>query len=88
MIREMANRGVVLMVDEYNTSKKCPGCKEDTVEDKERRIRSCKNCKVGSPGESCRLHCLTPEFEMDRDNVGSTNIGMRGFGTLLGQEWF
>lgn len=88
MIREMASRGVVLMVEEYNTSKKCPGCKEDTVEDKERRIRSCKNFKVGSPEESCRLHRLTPEFEMDRDNVGSTNIGMRGFGKLLGQVWF
>lgn len=88
MIRELASRGVVLMVDEYNTSKKCPGCKEDTVEDKERRIRSCKNFKVGSPEESCRLHRLTPEFEMDRDNVGSTNIGMRGFGKLLGQVWF
>jgi hypothetical protein len=49
MIRELASRGVVLMVDENNTSKKCPGCKEDTVEDKERRIRSCKNFKVGSP---------------------------------------
>ena len=84
----MASRGVVLMVDEYNTSKKCPGCGEDTVEDKERRIRSCKNFKIGSPEESCRLHRLTPEFEMDRDNVGSTNIGMRGFGQLLGQEWF
>ena len=88
MVREMASRGVVLMVDEYNTSKKCPGCKADTVENKERRIRSCTNFKVGSPEESCRLHRLTPEFEMDRDNVGSTNIGMRGFGTLLGQEWF
>ena len=88
MIREMASRGVVLMVGEYNTSKKCPGCLEDTVEDKERRIRSCKNFKVGSPEESCRLHPLTPEFEMDRDDVGSTNIGMRGFGLLLGQKWF
>ena len=88
MIREMASRGVVLMVDENNTSKKCPGCKEVTVEDKQRRIRSCKNFKVGSPEESCRLHRLTPEFEMDRDNVGSTNIGMRGFGKLLGQVWF
>ena len=88
LIREMASRGVVLMVDEYNTSKKCPGCREDTIEDKERRIRSCRNFKVGSPNESCRLHRLTPEFEMDRDDVGSTNIGMRGFGKLLGQEWF
>jgi hypothetical protein len=88
LIRQMASRGVVLMVYEYNTSKKCPGCGEDTVEDKERRIRSCKNFKVGSPEESCRLHRLTPEFEMDRDDVGSTNIGMRGFGKLLGQTWF
>ncbi|CAM9522063.1 unnamed protein product [Laminaria digitata] len=88
MIREMASRGVVLMVDERNTSKKCPGCLEDTVEDKERRIRSCKNFKVGSPEESCRLHPLTPEFEMDRDDVGSINIGMRGFGRLLGEVWF
>lgn len=35
------------MVDEHNTSKRCPGCFEDTVEDKERRIRSCRNFKVG-----------------------------------------
>ena len=88
MIREMASRGVVLMVHEHYTSKKCPGCFEDTVEDKERRTRSCRNFKVGYPEESCRLHPLTPEFEMDRDNVGSTNIGMRGFGLLLGQKWF
>ncbi|AAR26975.1 FirrV-1-M1 [Feldmannia irregularis virus a] len=88
LIREMAARGVVLMVNEYNTSKQCPGCLEDTVEDKERRIRSCINFKVGSPEESCRLHPLTPVLEMDRDDVGSTNIGMRGFGQLLGQKWF
>lgn len=88
LIREMASRGVVLMVNEHNTSKKCPGCFKDTVEDKERRIRSCTNFKVGSPEESCRLHPLTPVFEMDRDDVGSTNIGMRGFGQLLGQKWF
>ena len=88
MIREMASRGIVLMVGEHNTSKKCPGCLGDTVEDKERRIRSCRNFKVGSPEESCRLHPLTQEFQMDRDNVGSTNIGMRGFGLLLGQDWF
>ncbi|CAN0342496.1 unnamed protein product [Pylaiella littoralis] len=88
MIREMAIRRVVLMVDEYNTSKKCPGCLGDTVEDKERRTRSCKNFKVGNPEGSCKLHPLTPEFEMDRDDVGSTNIGMRGFGLLLGQDWF
>ncbi|CAM9681554.1 unnamed protein product [Ectocarpus sp. 13 AM-2016] len=43
MIREMASRGVVLMVNEYNTSKKCPGCFGDTIEDKERRTRSCTN---------------------------------------------
>lgn len=34
IIREMNNRGVVLMVGEHNTSKKCPGCFEDTVDDK------------------------------------------------------
>lgn len=88
MIREMASRGVVLKVGEHNTSKKCPGCLGDAVEDKERRIRSCRNFKVGSPEESCRLHPLTQEFQMDRDNVGSTNIGMRGFGLLLDQDWF
>lgn len=88
LIRNMAARGVVLMVDEYNTSKKCPGCKEDLVEDKERRVRSCTNFKIGSPGESCRLHPHIPVFEMDRDNVGSTNIGRRGFGFLIGCDWF
>ncbi|CAM9207965.1 unnamed protein product [Pylaiella littoralis] len=88
MIRAMAARGIVLMVNEYNTSKKCPGCFEDTYEDRERRIRSCKNFKIGSPEESCRLHPLTAEYEMDRDDVGSINIGMRGVGLLLGQEWF
>ena len=61
-----AARGVVLMVNEYNTSKMCPGCLTKTSEDKERRIRSCKNFKIGNPGESCRLHPEKPEFEMDR----------------------
>ncbi|CAN0207791.1 unnamed protein product [Pylaiella littoralis] len=88
MIRAMAARGIVLMVNEYNTSKKCPGCFEDTYEDRERRIRGCKNFKIGSPEESYRLHPLTAEYEMDRDDVGSINIGMRGVGLLLGQEWF
>lgn len=88
MIREMASRGLVLMVGEHNTSKKCPGCLGDTVEDKQRRTRSCRNFSIGNPEESCRLHPLTQEFQMDRDDVGSTNIGMRGFGILLGQDWF
>ena len=88
MIREMASRGVVLMVGEHNTSKKCPGCLGDTVEDKQGRTRSCRNFSIGNPEESCRLHPLAEEFHMDRDDVGSTNIGMRGFGILLGQNWF
>ncbi|CAN0373923.1 unnamed protein product [Pylaiella littoralis] len=88
MIRAMAARGIVLMVNEYKTSKKCPGCFEDTYEDGERRIRSCKNFKIGSLEEFCRLHPLTAEYEMDRDDVGSINIGTRGVGLLLGQEWF
>ncbi|CAM9531290.1 unnamed protein product, partial [Pylaiella littoralis] len=88
MIREMASRGVVLMVKEYNTSKKCPGCKVDLVEDKERRIRSCINFNVGSPENSCKLNSVEKEYDMDRDNVGSINIGMRGVGLLLGQNWF
>jgi len=77
----MASRGVVLMVNEYNTSKKCPGCKVNLVEDKERRVRSCTNFKVGSPENSCKLNSVG-------DNVGSINIGMRGVGLLLGQDWF
>jgi len=88
MIREMASRGVVLMVNEYNTSKKCPGCKVNLVEDKERRVRSCTNFKVESPENSCKLNSVEKEYEMDRDNVGSINIGMRGVGLLLGQDWF
>ncbi|CAN0291078.1 unnamed protein product, partial [Scytosiphon promiscuus] len=78
MIREMETRGVVLTVREHHTSKKCPGCFEDTVEDKERRMRSCRNVQVGYPEEACRLHPLTREFDMDRDHVGSTNIEMSG----------
>lgn len=88
MIREMGSRGLVLMVNEYNTSKKCPGCKVNLVEDKERRVRSCKNFKVGSPETSCKLNSVEKGYEMDRDNVGSINIGMRGVGLLLGQDWF
>ena len=88
MIREMASRGIVLMVSEYNTSKKCPGCKVNLVEDKERRVRSCTNFDVESPENSCKLNSVEKEYEMDRDNVGSINIGMRGVGLLLGQDWF
>jgi len=88
MVREMASRGVVLMVNEYNTSKKCPGCKVNLVEDKERRVRSCTNFKVGSPENSCKLNSVETKYDMDRDNVGSINIGMRGVGLLLGQDWF
>ena len=88
LIREMASRGVVLMVDESNTSKKCPGCKMNLTEDKERRIRSCKNFNIESPGNSCKLNSVENEYEMDRDNIGSINIGFRGIGILLGQNWF
>ena len=88
MIREMASRGVVLMVDEFNTSKQCPGCKMNLTEDKERRIRSCKNFNVESPENSCKLNSVSKEYEMDRDNVGSINIGFRGIGILLKQDWF
>lgn len=75
------------MVNEYNTSKMCPGCLTQTSEDKLRRVRCCTNFKYGSPGESCRLHPYEAEFEMDRDEVGSVNIGLRGVPLLVGEEW-
>lgn len=44
--------------------------------------------KVDLPGKPSSLHPLTPEFEVDGDDEGATNICMRGFGSLLGQDWF
>jgi len=84
LIREFATRGVVLMVSEYNTSQKCPGCHSQTTEDSVNRIRSCENVS----GCLLRENSDSGKFNMDRDDVGSTNIGIRGTGIVLGLSYF
>ena len=88
LIRSMACRGLVLMVDESYTSANCPGCKSRMSEDRTYRTKTCKKFILGSDENCCLLNSSRQIFEMDRDNCGCVSIGLRGFGTILGQDWF
>ncbi|CAM9202316.1 unnamed protein product [Pylaiella littoralis] len=88
LVRALACRGLVLMVDEHFTSAKCPGCRTMMDEDRSSRTKTCKKFTLGFD-ENCRLlNSSRQTFTMDRDNCGAVSIGLRGFGTIVGQDWF
>ena len=88
LVRALACRGLVLMVDESGTSANCPGCKTRLCENSSNRTKTCKKFTLGSDENCCLLNSSRLEFEMDRDNCGATSIGLRGFGTIVGHNWF
>jgi hypothetical protein len=77
-LREFAQHAVVVLVDEFHTSKCCPRCYSevidvDDVTDKNERIRVCPTIIGNSP-------C----FKADRDCIGAINIQQTGIFTLCG----
>ncbi len=76
-IREFAQFAVVVLVDEYCTSKFCPTCFSEVEDidsdDTSKRLRVCPTNTGGSP-------C----FKADRDSIGSINILQKGVFTLCG----
>lgn len=79
-IRALAQHAVVILVDEYNTSKCCPLCfqelsdySDSECDETEHRLRVCPTIIEDSP-------CLVA----DRDAIGSMNIMQKGVHTLIG----
>ena len=79
-IREMAQFNVVVLVDEYNTSKCCPLCYEELHDvmhqskEESERLRVCPTIVEGLP-------CLIA----DRDGIGAMNIMQKGLFALCSQ---
>lgn len=72
-IRQFAQHSVVVLVDEYCTSKLCPLCfSELKTSDQKERIRMCTTVTENS---TC--------FEADRDSIGAINILQKGVYRLL-----
>jgi hypothetical protein len=75
LIRQLASRALVVLVDEHCTSKLCPLdftelCSSDNPEN---RIRQCQTANHG-------------EFSADRDVIGSVNIGQKAVYELSGRR--
>lgn len=79
-IKRIASKGVCLVTDEYKTSKTCPCCGHESIEDIDDapRVRRCKNARDGK----CSMS------EMDRDQIGALNIALCGHWCLKhNNEW-
>ena len=79
-LRYLAASGVVIILDEFNTSKCCPGCHSVLEETDKKRVRRCKsdqsvNCLLTSENGS--------NFEEDRDIIATINMAICAHDLLL-----
>lgn len=92
LIKKMAETAIVILIDEFRTSKMCcGGCGHEAKQLKGSRVLRCQS---GNPGEDvansatsssseCSFSTETP-FEMDRDQAAVVNMFRIGCGILKG----
>ena len=86
LVRSLASRSLVGMLDEYRTSKRCPGgCGGDMEDTSDNRIRQCATDLCESP---CRLSSEDDDnFRCDRDRSATINFCRIGYESLLFHKW-
>ena len=81
LVRALARRGLTVMLDEFRTSARCPGCgSEMKDDDKGHRIRQCTSnddkCNEQNT-DACLLHSKEGGvYRADRDEVATVNMMM------------
>lgn len=80
LVRAICQRAPVLITNEAWTSQTCPGCNRRLKEGPDYRTKLCETV------HGCPLHLTTPTKILQRDSVGSLNIGLRGLRTCTRQQ--
>ena len=85
LVRSLASRVLVGMLDEYRTSKKCPGgCGGEMIDIKENRMRQCTTDLSDSV---CSLSSGSNNFCCDRDQSATINFCRIGYESLISHKW-
>ena len=89
IVRALSSRCIVSIMDEFRTSKKCPGgCYNDMVDvDGENRVRQCSIVLAGESTGSCCLSRGTEVFRCDRDESATINFCSIGYSGLVNKTW-
>ena len=79
-LRYLAASGVVVILDEFKTSKCCPGCHNELEDTDEKRVRRCKS----DQSVSCLLSSENgAPFKDDRDVIATINMAICAHGLLV-----
>jgi hypothetical protein len=77
LVKFLSITGLTYVLDEFRTSKMCPGgcgCEMQDV-DKESRVRRCSNVAIEGDSNCCSLRSLNGNvFEEDRDKCANINM--------------
>lgn len=85
IIKFLGNTGLTIILDEYNTSKKCPGCGSimEDISDK-RRVRRCTSeYSKTRLKENCKLSTAEGNYTDDRDYASTINMGLCSYEGLV-----
>ena len=88
-VRALSQKGIVCVLDEFKTSKCCPGCGSEMKDvETEHRIRQCTlSCNATSSSERgtgalCSLHMNGVRFTCDRDESATLNMMQCAYGAI------
>ena len=88
LVRSLASRVLVGILDEYRTSKRCPGgCGSEMEDIEENRMR---RCTTDLSDSSCCLSSDSDEdnnFCCDRDRSATINFCRIGYESLINRKW-
>ena len=85
LIRFLAITGVTVVLDEFRTSKCCPGCGSEMSDVKSKhRVRRCTNVMNGGESTDCKLFSKEEGvFEADRDQIATINMCRCAYDALI-----
>ena len=85
LVRSLASRCLVGMLDEFKTSKMCPGgCNSEMENTEENRMRQCTTDLIETP---CCLSSENHNFVCDRDQSATINFCRIAYDSLLFKKW-
>lgn len=85
IVRSLASRCLVGLLDEFKTSKMCPGgCSGEMKDSNENRMR---RCTIDLAETRCCLSSENCNFECDRDRSSTINFCRIAYDSLLLKKW-
>jgi hypothetical protein len=92
IVKFLGINGLTFVLDEYNTSKKCPGCGSNMHNiDKKSRVRHCTSEKPWGDPNMCILATEKGNYEDDRDDSATTSMTSCAYSAIIENKrpmWF